>query len=158
MMRRVILTFLSVAVLAAVLGSSASAATFPGCGKNHPPTAIFEFRCTKPVIHVRANPACQAPGAYTLPPIHIKANGGLRKVVIKLGGKTVKTFHYDRKGQHGSLRGPRFKTIRNVTIKSHALKHGRHTVSVTVYDWKGKHAHTSFPIAICKPPPPPFTG
>jgi hypothetical protein len=165
MRRRVIFILLSAAVVAAVSGSNAlagshrRAAAFPGCGPNHPPTATHEFPCSKPVIHVIADPACQKPGTYTLPPIHVKANGGMRKVTIKLGRFIVKIFRFHRSSAIPSLRGPRFKTFRGIRIRSkRLLTPGRHTMEVLVLDWTGKKAHKRFPIAVCKPPPPPFTG
>ncbi len=156
MARRIILGLAGVTMVVALCVSSASGASraaLPGCG----PLRYHEFRCSAPVISVKADPACQAPtGKYTLPPIHIRANGGLKTVVIKLKGKIVKTLHFHHAGSVPSEKGPRLKTIRGVKI--HKLKHGRYTVYVQATDYLGKKAHTRFPIAVCKPPAPPFTG
>jgi hypothetical protein len=153
MVRRSIFSFAGLILVVALCGGTASAAALPGCG----PLRYHEFRCSAPVLTVKADPGCQAPnGRYLLPPIHIRANGGLRKVVIKLKGRTVRTLHYHHAGAVPSERGPRFKTIKGVKIRK--LKHGRYRVYVQATDYLGKKSHTTFPIAVCKPPPPPFTG
>jgi hypothetical protein len=168
-MRRVILTVLGVGALVALPVSSATAGgqrdhvahgAVPGCGPVHIRTP-HAYPCTPPKIKVRVSPSCQKPGnTYTIPLIHIKANGGVRKIIIRVDGKVVKTLTYHRKGQVGSLRGPRFVTLRNFKIHSRKFEHaGRFKLTVTVIDWKGHKATAGDPIIlICKPPPPPFTG
>lgn len=167
-MRRLILTVLGIAAMIALPASTASAGgqhvhmprgATPTCGPQKGPTPPPKCKLK---LNVTLTPSCQKPGnTYIIRRIHVLATGGLHKIIIKVDGKTVKTFTYNRGGHVKALRGPKRKTLNNVKIHSPKFKHaGRVRLKVTVVDWaRGKKkSATGLSALICKPKPPPFTG
>ncbi len=146
-LRRVVFSFLTVVMALALIAPGASAVRTKRCGTRYTPP------CERAAIHVRPSPSCQLPGSYTLLPIRVHSNAGIRRVKIKLDGRTIKVYRY--KG-----RGPTHKKFRHLTIRSRHLKFGTHTVTVVVTDVRGRKSSRRFSIVTCKKPRKPrgFTG
>jgi hypothetical protein len=145
-MRKLLSTLSLAAAIAVVTAGLASGAATKRCGTRYTP------RCTGPaVVVVPPSLLCKTPGEkVTIAPIKSNSIAGIRKITIKVDGKTVKTFVY-----HGS--GPQHATIKGFSVSTHGLSAGMHTVTVTTTDVRGKMAKRTVRFTVCTVKPA-FTG
>jgi hypothetical protein len=145
-MRKLLFTLSLAAVVAALMAGLASGAATHRCGTRYTP------RCSGPAVVVTPpSLQCKAPGkSVALAPIKASSIAGIRKITIKVDGKTVKTYTF-----HGS--GPQHKTVSGVSISTKGYKAGVHTVTVTTTDVKGKTATRTVRFTVCTVKPA-FTG
>jgi hypothetical protein len=132
-------------VTASVASGAKPHATIIRCKPNN----ITGPPCLAPNLRIHINAKCKRAGTRFGLPIHVSGNAGIRRVTVKVGGKTVKVFTFKGKG-------PLSKNLR-VTLATAGLKHGVYVVKVTVVDTRGKKKSTTKRFAICKPAPV-FTG
>lgn len=137
------------AVIAVTVGavSVASGANTVKCG------GLYQPGCVNPSITTTISTTCHKEGATIhIPVITIKANAGLKEIEITVKGrkKPVKVYK--------NLHSATSKKVGGITINTHGLKPGAHTIKITVIDTRGKKVTKSYRIAICKIKPPPFTG
>lgn len=127
--------------------SVASGANTVKCGGLYQPT------CIAPSITTTISTTCHKEGTTIhIPAITIKANAGLKEIEITVKGrkKPVKVYK--------NLNSATSKRVGGITINTHGLKPGAHTVMITVIDTRGKKVTKTYRIAICTIKPPPFTG
>lgn len=142
----------SAASIAVAAPSASSSAVAQRCG-----TGQYEKKCTKPTFTYKApSLKCQAPdAAFNVPTITFTSIAGLRKITVKLGGKTVKTVTF--KGN-----GPTQYKLSGLTIATKGLGAGSHNVEVAAIDVKNKTTSSTMRFVVCKPTPvatkPVFTG
>jgi Tfp pilus assembly protein PilX len=107
-----------------------------------------------PVLSAQAlSAACRASAARVhIPATTITSVGGLKRVTVKLDGRTIKTVKISAKTS--ALNS---FTLKNLSISTKGLKAGLHTVTVTAVDAAGRTARRVFRFTICKPKPK-FTG
>jgi hypothetical protein len=137
------------AVVAVTVGavSVASGANTVKCGGLYQPT------CLSPSIATTISTTCHKEGTRIhIPAITIKANAGLKEIEITVKGrkKPVKVYR--------NLNSATSKRVGGITVNTHGLKPGAHTIMITVIDTRGKKVTKSYRIAICTIKPPPFTG
>jgi hypothetical protein len=146
LMRKVLFTFLASGLLVVALSSLANGATAARCGTRYTPA------CTNPHLTVvPLNLQCHGVGSkFSLSNITASSNSGIRKVVIKVGNKTITSKTY--KGN-----GPTQVTIRGVRVSTAGLGVGIHTITVTTTDIRGHKVTRTLRFTICKPVPI-FTG
>ncbi len=113
------------------------------------PNNITGPPCLSPTVSTHVNAKCKKAGTRFTVPISVSGNAGIRKVTVKVGGKTVKVYKFKGKG-------PLSKKLRGLILTS-GLKHGVYTLKITVVDTRGKSKTISRRFAICKPSPV-FTG
>jgi hypothetical protein len=145
-MRKLLFTLSLAAAIAVVMAGLASGAATSRCGTRYTP------RCSGPALSVvPPSLKCKAPGAkVTVAPIKVSSIAGIRRITIKVDGKTVKTYTF-----HGT--GPQHKTISSFSVSTKGLKAGVHTVTVTTTDVKGKSATQTVRFTVCVVKPV-FTG
>jgi hypothetical protein len=127
--------------------SVASGANTVKCGGLYQPT------CISPTISTTISTTCRNEGTILhVPAITIKANAGLKKIVITVKGrkKPIKVYN--------NLNSATSKRVGGITINTHGLKPGSHTIVIKVTDTRGKTVTKTYRIAICAIKPPPFTG
>lgn len=146
-MRRLIFPLLGVVAVVALsaipVASASKSHAVKKCGTLYTPP------CKKPTIAVASKVTCAHTGTVLKFPIHVKGNAGLRKVTVKVGGKTIKVVTF--KG------GPTNKTI-TVAVSTRGSKAGLFTLTVITTDVRGKSVSKNAHFTICKPKPPVFTG
>jgi hypothetical protein len=123
----------------------ASGANVVKCGGTYQPA------CASPVVITRVSTVCHKEGTVVhIPKIVITSSAGLKKITIKVGGRTVKVY----KNLNSAIR----KTIGGLTVNTKGLKPGSHPITISVMDTRNKTTTKTVHIAICTPKPPPFTG
>lgn len=146
--------FVSLAGAIAVIAASAGVATSVSIARVHAHAAaplcgtLYTPPCRPPSGTVVSIPSCKNTGAILNFPITASANAGLKKVVVKMGSTTVKTFAFSGRPTHKSV---------SVSINTHGFKPGLYTLTVQVMDAKNKTATRLAHFTICKPKPV-FTG
>lgn len=149
-MRRVMYMVVGVVAAGAVAVGAvgvASGANTVKCG------GLYQPVCTSPTIVTRISTTCHKLGATVhIPAITIKANAGLKEIEITLKGRSKPIKVYK------NLNSATTKTVGGITVNTHGLKTGAHTIMITVIDTLGKKTTKAYRIAICKIKPPPFTG
>jgi hypothetical protein len=148
--RRVMYMVAGMAAAAAVTVGAvgvASGANTVKCGGLYQPT------CKSPTIVTTISTTCHKEGTTIhIPAITIKAIAGLREIEITVKGskKPVKVYK--------NLHSATSKKVGGITVNTHGLKPGAHTIMIKVIDTRGKTVTKSYRIAICTIKPPPFTG
>lgn len=139
-MRKVLYTVGGAAAIAAATASIAAGATGAQCGTRYTP------RCTLPnITTIPVSVACHAPGSVLhLAAFTASANAGIKRITVTVhsAGTTV----YSASGN-----GSRRKTVSGVTIRTAGLATGRHTITITVVDDRGKKTSRTYHFVICKP-------
>ena len=82
-----------------------------------------------------------------MPPLTVRAVAGIQSVTIVVHSQPRTIVHLT------NLHGAQQKTFKGLTINTHGLSSGVHTVIVTVVDTRGKRATKVIPFAICRPKP-----
>jgi hypothetical protein len=147
--RRLIYMVLGVTAILVITASVASGAKPHAVTVRCKPNNITGPPCLAPNLSTSINAKCKKSGTRFALPITASGNAGLRRITVKVGGKTVKVFTFKGKG-------PLNKKV-SVTLSTAGLKHGVYTVKVTVVDTRGKRKSVTKHFAICKPAPV-FTG
>lgn len=144
-MRKVLSTLFIAGAFVLALTSLASGASGARCG------TLYKPPCTKPTITVHSlPPACTKPGStITLPNIKFSSNAGIRKVMVKLGSKVLKSKTF-------TGRGPTHYTIKGLKVSTKGLK-GAHTITISVKDINGRTASRTLRFRVCAVKPV-FTG
>jgi hypothetical protein len=149
-MRRFIFPLLGVVAILA-LGAIPAASASKGHARPHIVRCgtLYTPACKKPTIVVHSKVVCEHTGTTIHFPISLHGNAGLRKVVIKVGGRTITTKKF--KG------GPVNRSL-VVAVNTRGSKPGLFTLTVAITDVRGKTVTRTAHFTICKPKPPVFTG
>jgi hypothetical protein len=144
--RRVILILIGVSAALAVMVGSASGAV--KCGHLYQPV------CAAPrIAPISISATCQKTGAILhLPAITITSVAGLKTITVTVAGRAKPLATYNN--LHSATR----KTIRGLTVNTHGLGPGAHTIVIKATDTRNKTSKRTLRLAICKITPPPFTG
>lgn len=146
-MRKLLISLIAVSALFAMTASLASSATKKPrvrCANN----SIYFPPCKKPTVISRSIVSCQNKGTTLTFPISVHANAGLRRAVVRLGGRTIKTKTFPGNPTDASF---------SVRVSTHGFGPGLFTLSTTVTDVRGVNASKAVHFTICKPKPV-FTG
>lgn len=147
-MRRLILMLVGVTAALAVMVGAASGASTVKCGH------LYQPHCTAPVIApISINASCQKTGKIIhLPNVKITSTAGLKKITVTLAGRKKPIATYT------NLHSATVKVLRGLTVNTHGLKPGEHSIVIKATDTRNKTRTETLHLAICKIKPPPFTG
>lgn len=150
-MRKLLISLIAVSAVFAMTASLASSRTrapaahvtaVVRCG------GLYKPPCKKPTVITRSIVSCQQTGKVLSFPISVHANAGLKRAVVRQGGRTIKTKTFPGYPTSASF---------SATVSTHGFGPGLFSLGVTVTDTRGKTASKTVHFTICRPQPV-FTG